>query len=165
MQLNRNVSAHGQLDLPRHHIHLQLMRSRLDVVIRVEVIVQANLAHARAPRVVQRRLDLRMHGIRVVRRAIGCTPTRYRTGNGAPACAARDATYCSQAEKSCCVAGFLARIRHRVEQRHQPADTGAVRAHEDCNGVFILAPKGAQVSTRIEQRALRSGQVEHRSSW
>ena len=36
MKLNRNIASNGKLDLPRHDVHLQIVRSRLDVIVRIE---------------------------------------------------------------------------------------------------------------------------------
>ena len=51
MQLDGNPVLAGKRELRFHASNLNVMRSRFDVVIRVEVIVQTNLAYPRAQRI------------------------------------------------------------------------------------------------------------------
>ena len=71
MQLNRNVALDGKRELTRHDVHLRSVRSRLDLVICIKVIIQADLTDTRAQRVVQRGCDLCMQLVGIIERPVG----------------------------------------------------------------------------------------------
>ena len=145
------------------------MRGRLDVVNGVEVVIQADLAHARAQRVVERRLHLGMDGVAVVGGAIRVHP--HQVGEGGRGNSGRADS--PRPERGSTLAREPARSTPRRPgslRSNRPPDRRWSRFERHARGgrtgqhrgdPLVIAPKRAQVGMGVVQRRERARQREH----